>query len=192
VELLPQAAPYRVSWTRISNRQVRVDWVAPAGRPARDYLVLTGYGSPHWWYIWERTTGGKTEGSFTLDLPTNIGLWEFRYYLAGGSYQLAARSAPLAVKTESFGVTAGQTSVTARGALTVTFTAPPGRPTGWADIVGLYRTDAANDAPVWREYTRGATQGTFTLAAPATAGTYEFRYVIDRTAAAVSLPVSVR
>ncbi len=181
VTLMPatNASGFTVSWVEISSTKVRVSWTAPTGRPSGDYIVLAGVNSPDWWYVWSAQTRGATAGSFDVDKPTRIGLWEFRYYLAGSTYQLAARSATLAIGTAQFSVVASATSVARGKKITVKWTAPAGRPTGWADTIGLYLSGAPNDRPVWYGYTRGATSGTFTVTAPSKAGVYQFRYVLD-------------
>jgi hypothetical protein len=95
------------------------------------------------------------------------------------------------VKTEQFSAATPQTSAATGSELTVSFTAPAGRPTGWDDLIGLYKVGADNGTIVWRDYTRGLTSGQFKLKAPA-AGTYEFRYVVGRPAVALSAPITVR
>jgi hypothetical protein len=193
VQLVPAAQTqlFTVSWARTSATQVRVDWTAPSGRPAQDYIVLTSYGSADWWYVWDKSTGGAPSGSYTVDIPANTGLWEFRYYLASGK-QPAARSSLLPVNVGQFSVSGTPVSVSSSGKITVSFTAPTGRPTGWDDLVGLYKVGAPNDTKVWYEYTRGATRGSFTLPAPGP-GVYEFRYVlVDDPVAALSAPITVQ
>jgi YD repeat-containing protein len=63
------------------------------------------------------------------------------------------------------------------GQMSVSWTAPSGRPV--KDWVALYVTGANNSTHLSWVYTQGATSGTFTPTAPATIGTYEFRYLLN-------------
>ncbi len=69
-------------------------------------------------------------------------------------------------------------------------------PTGHAntkDWIAIFKQGATNaDYGEWH-YTGGATSGTMTFAAPVTAGTYEFRYLLNDsfTSAATSKPITV-
>ena len=47
------------------------------------------------------------------------------------------------------------------------------------DWVALFKVGEKNESYGWWEYTRGASSGTLTLTAPAEAGQYEFRYLLD-------------
>jgi len=76
-----------------------------------------------------------------------------------------------------FTLTASPSTVGAGEPVTVTWTAPNGRPE--TDWVALYRVGDSNfDYIVW-EYTGGATSGSFTISAPSEAGQYEFRYLLE-------------
>ncbi len=92
---------------------------------------------------------------------------------------------------DSYAVTASPSTVAPGGNLTVSWTAPAGRPS--TDWVGLYRTGAGNDSYVWADYTGGTATGSRSLAAPAQADSYEFRYFLQDgyTLAARSGPVTV-
>ena len=61
--------------------------------------------------------------------------------------------------------------------LKVSFTAPEG--SSAKDWIALYRMGALNTQYGWSTYTGGQTSGTYSLVAPATLGTYEFRYLTD-------------
>ena len=184
----PSTSGYAVSWTAVGT-QLKVSWSAPAGHSSYDAVVLTGYGSVGWWSAWSGQTGSATSGTFTVNMPATPGIWQFRY-ISSARNRVMATSANLPVGVAGFSVTATATNATPSKPLTVSWTAPAGRPQTWADTIGLYKIGATNDAPVWQQYTMGATQGTFTLKAPPS-GAYEFRYVIDYVIAAKSAPVNV-
>jgi hypothetical protein len=171
--------------------QVRVTWTAPAGHSPYDAIWLTGDGSVNWWYAWQGVTGQAASGSFTVSLPTSPGIYQF-HYVSASKNQVMAVSADLPVNVAGFKVTATPTTAAANASLTVSWTAPAGRPQTWADTIGLYAVGSANDAPVWSQYTMGATSGTFTLPVPAAAGVYEFRYVTSYVMEARSTPVTVQ
>ncbi|MBS1824099.1 MAG: IPT/TIG domain-containing protein [Acidobacteria bacterium] len=180
---------FSVSYTPISATQVRVDWTAPAGQPSSDWIALSGTGSPNWWYVWYRYTGGATSGSAVVNLPPTPGYYEFHYYLKG-SYTLKAKSETMPVGVTPFSLTTTTAAAAPGTPLTVRWNVPAGRPSN--DSVGLYLVGAPNDQPVWRQYPNGATTGTFTMPAPATPGVYEFRWRIGYLAAARSTPIVVR
>jgi hypothetical protein len=100
----------------------------------------------------------------------------------------------------SFALAASPTIVTAGGALTVTFDAPPGRAcVGGGDWIAIYRvgdpdeTGASNGhSDLWYEHLCGASSGRFTLSAPSQPGTYEFRYLIGDRSVARSNPITIQ
>ena len=118
------------------------------------------------------------------------GLWQFQY-VGAAKNQVLARSGDLPIGVSQFSVNATPATVAVNGNLSVFWTAPSGRPQTWADIVGLYLVGSTNDQPISYQYTLGATNGTFTLTAPAIAGVYELRYVMDYLMGARSAPISV-
>jgi hypothetical protein len=187
VTLNPKSAGgiYSVSWTAISATQARVSWTAPIGHSTRDVIRLTGYGAVSWWYLWQGATTSATSGEAVVNLPTSPGIWQFRY-INGTTNEVAAASANLPVGLAQFSVA---NSPASGGTSAVSFTAPAGRPTTWADIIGVYRVGSTNDKPVWRQYTMGATTGSFEL--PAISGIYELRYVAGYVATAASGPVTL-
>jgi len=185
----PGTAGYNVSWSALSGKQLTVAWSAPAGHSPYDSIIMTGYGAVGWWNAWSGQTGGAVSGTFTVTLPTDPGIWQFRY-ISNAKNQVMAVSADLPVNVSQFSVTANSTTAQATGIRTVSWTAPAGRPQTWADTIGLYRVGATNDAPIWQQYTMGATGGMFKVRV-AKPGTYEFRYVVGYVSAAHSAPVIV-
>jgi len=78
---------------------------------------------------------------------------------------------------QSYSLTASPTTSAPGGSLTVSWTAPVGRPAG--DWIALYKLGADNHQYSWWKYTGGAASGSFSLNAPAEAGSYEFRYLLN-------------
>jgi hypothetical protein len=170
----PAATPFSLTWTPISATQTRVDWTAPSGRPTGDWLSLTGYGSPDWWYSWSASTRGATSGSFVVNTPVTTGIWHFRYH-AAGRYDVLATSPDMPVNIGQFNLSAAPAANSTQ--LTVAWAAPAGRPTGYSDIVGVYAVGTSNSQALTYQYTKGATTGSFTLSVPA-GGAYEVRYTM--------------
>jgi len=94
--------------------------------------------------------------------------------------------------TPALTLTVNPTSVAPGGLVTVTLTAGPGGATDW---LAFATTSAANSSYVlWTYVGAGVTARTWTIAAPATAGTYEFRLFLNDglTRAATSPTVTVQ
>ena len=156
-----------------------LDWTAPAGRPAADWIALYKVGEPNSAYGWWAYTNGATTGRFTALAPAEAGEYEFRYLLRNG-YDSVAASNRVTVNTlnpADFTLTANPSTVTPGGPLSVTFTAPPGRHA--LDWISLYKVGDPNRSYGWWQYTGGAESGTFNLTAPLEAGQYEFRYLLE-------------
>jgi hypothetical protein len=126
-------------------------------------------------YLWFAYTGGTASGTVTMVAPGQPGQYEFRYLPQNG-YNVVARSAPVTVSgQEAFGITATST-VAKGGALSVTWSAPGGRPA--SDWIGLFPAGGGG-AYVWWKYTGGSASGSETLTAPSQPGQYEFRYYLE-------------
>jgi len=171
---LAPVGQYSVSFALVGSTSVKVSWTAPSGRPASDWIGLSSVGAPGYWYTWSQNTGGAAAGSMVLNLPSSPGIWVFRYY-TGSNYTIAATSAPLSVGVSGFSVGASPGTVAAGAPLTVTWTAPAGRPAG--DSIGLFRVGVSNVNPTTTQYVNGSA-GTFAMPAPQTAGEYRFRYLL--------------
>jgi hypothetical protein len=197
VTLTPSStsSSYSVAAT-VSGSSLKVTWTAPSGASSYDYVTLASPGGPNWWYLWSGNTKGATSGSFTVATPSSPGLYQFRYYKGNGT--LAATSSTLAMNVSAFSVTASPATVSMGGEVTVSWTAPAGRPGNWGDRIGLYKAGTSSDEPISYIYPQGSaggtTSGTYTLRAPSTSGSYELRYVLtDGTyIAAVITPLTVQ
>src|SRR5437773_2721955 len=163
--------------TITAGAALSITWSAPSGRPASDWIALYKIGDANTGYIWWQYTAGATSGTASLTAPAQAGSYEFRYLLDNG-YADAARSAAITVSSgTTYTLTPSATIIAPGGTLSVSWTAPGGRPA--ADWVALYKIGDPNTRYIWWQYTAGATSGTATLTAPAQAGSYEFRYLLD-------------
>lgn len=77
----------------------------------------------------------------------------------------------------SFTLTATPSQVAPGGQLTVSWTAPSGRPAN--DWIVLCKEGNASTSYVWSQSTQGATSGSVAMTAPAQTGRYEFRYLLQ-------------
>jgi hypothetical protein len=77
----------------------------------------------------------------------------------------------------SFTLAATPSQVAPGGQLTVSWTAPSGRPTN--DWIVLCKEGNASTSYVWSQSTQGATSGSVAMTAPSQTGHYEFRYLLQ-------------
>ena len=138
------------------------DWLAFArvGAPSTDYLQFTYVGA------------GVTTRTWTVTAPATAGQYEFRLFRQG-SFVLTATSPPVTVQAAPPVLTVSATSVTAGQAVTVTLANGPG---GSQDWLSFGATGAADGGYLQFTYVgAGVTTRTWTVTAPNTTGTYEFR-----------------
>lgn len=126
---------------------------------------------------------GETNSS---NFPTTAGAWDRQYGADGDAF--VTRIGPGAA---TYSVVASPGAVAPGEPVRVDFTAPAGRPA--TDRISLFRVGDGNGSPLASQNTNGATAGTLTFSAPATDGTYEFRYLLSGTTTDVarSNPVTV-
>jgi len=154
-----------------------VSWTAPSGRPTNDWIGLFQVGAASSSYVWYQYTNGATSGTFNLTAPSTLAQYEFRYLLQNG-YNLATTSNAITVNLNgNYTLTPTPATVSAGATMTITWTAPSGRPSN--DWIGLFQVGAANTTYVWYQFTGGATSGSFNLSAPTQTGQYEFRYLLQ-------------
>jgi glucose/arabinose dehydrogenase len=165
--------------------KVTVNWTAPSGRPATDWLGLYRAGEPDTAYLSAHYTQGATSGSWVVQ-PTQAGQYEVRYFLQDG-YMRVAQSNAVTVSYAAFSVTA---TAQADGSVTVNWAAPSGH--AGTDWLGLYRVGDADTAYQATMYTGSGTSGSWVVR-PAQAGQYEVRYFLDNsyTKATQSNPVTI-
>jgi len=85
----PRASPYVLSVSAQSvtaGSSLSVSWVAPFGRSPFDWISIYKVGARSEAYddIWWDYTKGATTGTFTINAPSEPGLYEFRYFLDDG------------------------------------------------------------------------------------------------------------
>jgi hypothetical protein len=183
----------------ISGSSLQLKWTAPSGSSSGDYITLTSPDAPDWWNLWSRGTAGAASGTFTVALPSSMGLFQFRYYKSNSGVA-AVISNTVAVNVSAFSVKTSSTSVSKGSRITVSWTAPAGRPGNWGDTIELYKVGAeGDDNSISHQYPQGSaggtTSGTYTLTVPSTAGSYELRYSLANGGyiiAAVSAPITVQ
>jgi subtilisin family serine protease len=170
-----------------------ISWTAPPGQSTTDWVGLFHVGDPDTAYGWYGYTNGATSGTFNLTAPSPAGQYEFRYFLHNGYTRTAVSATVTVTQSQSnFTLTPNPLSVPAGGALTISWTAPPGQSA--TDWIGLFHVGDPNTAYGWYGYTNGATSGTLSLTAPSFGGQYEFRYFLQNTytqAGGNSAPVTV-
>src|SRR5439155_16659050 len=118
------------------------------------------------------------------------GAYEFRMFINNG-YTKVATSSTVTVNADNPAVTLtpSPTSLPVGADLTISFTAPSGRPSD--DWIGLYKVGDPDTSYLWWRYTGGATSGSFTLSAPGPAGQYEFRYFVRNSYTRVATSATV-
>jgi len=164
--------------TVIPNGTLAISWSAPSGSPAKDWVGIFASGAANQSFGWWVYTGGAATGTVTAPAPAQTGQYQVRYLQNDGFTSVASSNFTVAnsnTAAPSYSLTASPTNVTTQGSLTVSWTAPSGRPT--TDWIGLFKVGDANTAYGWWKYTNGATSGTLTAPAPGAAGQYEFRYL---------------
>jgi Ca-activated chloride channel family protein len=147
---------------------------------------------------------GTKNRTWTVTAPQTPGTYEFRLFLNNG-YVQAAVSAPVTVVGSAppptppepppapvATLTPSATSVAAGAPVTVTLANSPGGSTDWLAFaaVGSGATSYVSYAYVGA----GTKNRTWTVTAPQTPGTYEFRLFLNNgyVQAAVSVPVTVQ
>jgi len=169
-----------VTVTLTNGRGGPLDWlsVAPTGSLDTTYLQWTWVGA------------GVTTRTWTLTLLTP-GSYEFRLFLNSGYTRAATSPAVTVVVSGPPTLTVNTATVSAGGTIVVTLTNGVG---GASDWLAFAPTTAANTSYLQYIYVGAGIVGrTWTVSAPSTPGTYEFRLFLNNsyTRAATSPPVGV-
>ena len=161
-----------------------------------DWLALAASGAPNTSYVQYIYVGsGITTRTWTVAIGTP-GTYEFRLFL-NGTYTRAATSPAITVASGSTPggspvLAVGATAVSAGAPITVTLTDGYGGGTDW---LAFAATTAANGSYLRYTYVgAGVTTRTWTVTAPSTPGTYEFRLFLNGgyTRAATSPAITVQ
>jgi len=177
----------------------------PAGTPvtvtltngyggSTDWITFASSMSPDTSYVqWIYVGAGVTTRTWTVNMPLNAsGNYEFRLYRDNGYVRAATSPQIAAAPAPPTSLTVDKTSVAPGGSVTVTLTGGPGGSTDW---LAFALVSAPNTSyPLWTYVGSGVTTRTWTITAPSTPGTYEFRLFLNGgyTRAATSPPVTVQ
>ena len=176
---------------------VNVTTVAPGGSVtatlangtggATDLMVLAATGSSDSTYLQSTLVGtGVTSRQWAVTMPATLGNYEFRLLVNGVK---VATSPVVQVQQLVPQLTVNVTSVAAGAAVTVTLTNGLG---GNQDWLAFAPTGAPNNSYLQFVYVgAGVTTRTWTVNAPATAGTYEFRLFQNGTFARIATSPAV-
>lgn len=168
IELTAVSATLSIPASAAAGSIIDVAWTGP--NSPGDYITVIDAGAPDSEYTnYMRTANGK---SIKLLLPDELGNYEVRYVLNTSKRVLA--SAPITLE----GVTASlalQNRPVPNGKIIVAWTGPDNR----GDYVTVVAQGAAPNA--YKAYARTSSGATLTLEAPAEAGQYEIRYVVDQS-----------
>ena len=178
-------ADITASWTVTPGSGQPFDWIGLviAGDAPENYIATDGEGNTAWTY-----TNAVDTGTFTIAAPLIAGTYEFLYCVNDG-FACPARSPTFTVTTSSantYTITRNLATVAARADITASWmvTPGPGQPLDWIGLViagdapeNFIATDGEGNT-AWT-YTNAVDTGTFTIAAPLIAGTYEFLYCVN-------------
>jgi hypothetical protein len=156
--------------------------IIPNGGTFADATLVTLQTSTSGASIYYTTDGTTPSQSSTLYNPgpfslTNTTLVKAKAYKSGYNESAEASASFTIAVSQSYTLTGAPSSVQTGGTMTVSWTAPQG--SSAKDWIGLYPTGVVNSAYGWWQYTNGAAIGSFSVTAPSTPGTYEFRYLLD-------------
>jgi subtilisin family serine protease len=173
------AAGASVTVTLTNGRGAPHDWLtlAPASAPDSTYVQWTYVGA------------GVTTRTWTVTLMS-AGSYQFRLFLDNG-YTRAATSPTVVVVAGAPTLIVDNTTTTSGANITATLINGAG---GAGDWLAFASTSAPNNGYLTFAYIgTGVTTRTWTVAAPAIAGTYEFRLFLNNgfTRAATSPPITV-
>jgi hypothetical protein len=152
---------------------ITVRWTAPAEHATNDWIGLFAAGSPNTSYLAYQWVASGTSGSVTFTAPATPGSYEFRY-LPNNGYSSVDTSNPVQV-TAAYTLSASPSTVAANGTITVNWTAPPEHATN--DWIGMFAVGSPNTSYLAYRWVASGTSGSVTFTAPATPGSYEFRYL---------------
>jgi len=191
----PPVGTLAVSTTQATGGQSVTVTLSGGAGGAQDWIGLAAVGGSsnlQWTYI----GAGKTSFAWTIAMPSAPGDYEFRLYLNGGDTAVAKSPAVHVTQASSTPATPALTvssQLVAPGSpITVTLTGGSGNATDW-----LAFAPVGSPTSSYLAYTyvgAGATTKTWTVAAPSTAGIYEFRFLPNNgyVVTATSPPVTVQ
>ena len=143
-------------------------------------------------YTWSKLSGpgtvsfspnGTPNGDVSTTSFTLPGSYVLRVAISDGAASISSdvSVSVLADVATSSMLTASPTAIEVGESITLTWSVPSSRAGRSTDWIGLFRVGAPNtsfDSQRWI-YTKGQTSGSYAVPAPAAAGDYEFRYLLD-------------
>ena len=177
--------------TLFTQERATLTWNVPAGASATDWVGLYRVGDPHSSFLWWQYTNGATTGTVQSPPISAPGQYQFRYFLNNGySIAAASRASNVTLDQGLFSLSINTANQFPGGPLTVTWSAPSGRPPD--DWIGFYEIGATDREFLWFGYTNGAQTGSFTLPAPSKNTSYQWRYFTRNTYTRVASSSFVR
>jgi len=186
----PQSLALTVSASAVNGGESVT--VTMSGGPGNslDWLALAEVGAPNTSYVQYIYIGaGATSATWTVNMPTTPGIYEFRLFENNGYTRLATSPSVTvaAPPPPSLDVTA--TAVSGGDSVTVTLSDGPGNNSDW---LALAAVGAPNNAYLEYVYVgSGATTATWTVNMPAAPGDYEFRLFANNTYTRISTSPTV-
>ena len=154
-----------------------------------DWLALAATNAANNIYVKYTYVGaGVTTRTWTVAMPTTGGTYEFRLFLNNG-YTRAATSPTITVASGPPPVlTVDKTSAAPGAPITVTLTNGTGNSGDW---LAFAPTGAPNTSYLTYVYVGAVTTRTWTVTAPSTTGTYEFRLFSNNTYSRIATSPSI-
>jgi YD repeat-containing protein len=149
-----------------------VNWEAPEGHPASDYLRLAKVGDSEGTYNWSQAIGAASSGSFNVTIPNTVARYEFRLFRSSDNQRVAQSLSFVANKTD-YSVTASPLTVPAGGQVAIDWNSPAN--SSFADRLVI--TSANNSTILSQQYTGGINPKTVRMTVPSNPGQYEIRYL---------------
>jgi hypothetical protein len=171
---------------------VAVNFTAPAGQPAFDWIGLYEVGASNSAFLDVHFTGGASVGSFTGPFNYAAGVYEYRYFVDNSFIEVAVSNPITVTNPEGFTVSVSAITAALGDVVTVNWVAPNQRTA--KDWIGLYMVGANNRQYLQYVYTGGTMLGSATFRMPDFVGDFEFRYLLNDgyADAAISPVVQVR
>jgi acyl-CoA thioesterase FadM len=139
-----------------------------------DWIALAAVGDPDTTYLQTVYVGqGATTATWTVNMPTTAGTYEFRLFADNGYTRLVTSPTVTVAALTPASLAVSATAVNGGDSVTVTLAGGPGNNFDWIALAAVGDPDTT-----YLEYIyvgQGATTATWTVNLPGTAGTYEFR-----------------
>ena len=159
----------------VSGGLVNINWTAPAGHSATDYLALFPTGT--YSRVWLQYTGAALNGSFAVPLNVPVGSYDVRYYVNDGgtvATQITISVVAPSANSQVYSISVPGPAVSG-GLVNINWTAPAGHSA--TDYLALFPTGMSSR--VWLQYTGTALNGSFAVPLDVPVGSYDVRYYLN-------------